>query len=541
MGGGVAGHALQTHGGVDELLHPLVAVVHFLQLGADLQCILQGDVEGGGHQLGDHVGLGVSKVQRAADVTDRATGRHGTEGGDLCHMVGTILTHDVLDDLAAAFLTEVRIEIGHGHALRVQESLENEGILHGIDFRDVHAVCHDGSRAGTTAGAHGDARLLGVADEVPDDQVIVDVSHAGNDANFIFQSLQIAFRGIFIPLLKAVHAELAEIFFVGITLRHGEGGQMILVKDELHIAHLGDLHRVGKGFVTVGEEASQFFLALEVELLFGKAHAVGVVHGLAGLDAQQDVLHFGVLFAQIVAVVGDHHGQARFSCQAHDALIHGPLFVDAVVLQFQIEMVRSENLGHPQGIFLCALIVLVHQVLGNTAGKTGGGGDQTLMVLFEELQIHTGLAVETVDKGLGHHQAEVLVALAVLAQQHQMVGVVVDAVDTVCHGTAGHIDLTADDGLDSCGLGGLVEIDAAVHNAVVGDGHGGLTQLLDPVHQPVDAAGTVQKAEFRMDMQMHKAHLDASLAYSTSRFSRWFMAGLVMGGSIISASSDREE
>ena len=136
---------------------------------------------------------------------------------------------------------------------------------------------------------------------------------------------------------------------------------------------------------------------------------------------------------------------------------------------------------------------------------------------------------------------EVYVALAVLAQQHQMVGVVVDAVDTVRHGAASHIDLTADDGLDACGLGCLIEIDAAIHNTMVRDGHSGLSQFLDPIHQPVDAAGAVQKAEFRMDMQMHKAHLDASLAYSTSRFSRWFMAGLVMGGSIISASSDSAE
>ena len=242
-----------------------------------------------------------------------------------------------------------------------------------------------------------------------------------------------------------------------------------------------------------------------------------------------------------MAVVGDHHGQTRFSCQAHDALVHRTLFVDAVVLQLQIEMVGTENIGHPQGIFLCALIVLVHQVLGNAAGQTGGSGDQALMVLFKQLQIHTGLAVEAVDKSLGHHQAEILIALAVLAQQHQMVGVVIDAVDPVCHGAAGNIDLTADDGLDASGFGCFVEVDTAIHNAVVSDGHGGLAQFLDPIHQPVDAAGAVQEAEFRMDMQMHKAHLDASLAYSTSRFSRWFMAGLVMGGSIISASSDRAE
>ena len=58
-------------------------------------------------------------------------------------------------------------------------------------------------------------------------------------------------------------------------------------------------------------------------------------------------------------------------------------------------------------------------------------------------------------------------------------------------GTSGHIDLTADDGLDTRLFCSLVKLHTAVHNAVVGAGNGSLTALFYSVHQLVNAAGTI--------------------------------------------------
>ena len=121
-----------------------------------------------------------------------------------------------------------------------------------------------------------------------------------------------------------------------------------------------------------------------------------------------------------------------------------------------------------------------------------------------------------------------------------MVGVIVQSVNPVRHFPAGHIDLAADNWLNACGLGRLVEINAAVHNAVIRNGHGRLAQLLHPVHHAVNAAGPVQQTVLAVDVQMYKAHCVTSFAMETMRCRRWFMAGLVMGGSIIAASSERE-
>ena len=80
----------------------------------------------------------------------------------------------------------------------------------------------------------------------------------------------------------------------------------------------------------------------------------------------------------------------------------------------------------------------------------------------------------------------------------------------VRHAPGGHIDLAADDGLDSGGLAGLVEGHRAVHDPMVGDGDGGLTHVPGGLRQLVHPAGAVQQGVFRMHMQMNKSHSGVS-------------------------------
>ena len=446
----------------------------------------------GGHQLGHHVRLRVGEVQRPANVPDSAPGGHGAKGDDLGNMIRTVFLHDVFHDLAPAFRAEIRIEIRHTHPFRVKKPLENEVILHGVDFRDVHTVCHNGSRTGTASRPHGNAVDLGIVNEVPDNEVVVYITHPTDDADLILQPLPVSFRRVGIPLSKALGAEHPEIFLVRIPLRHRVGGQMVFVEGKFQIAPLSNADGVLKSLLAAGEQTFHLVLAFEVEFLGLEFHPVGVAHGLAGLDAQQDVLHFRVLFAQIVGVVGHHQGQSQLPGKALDALIHRALLRNAVILQFQEEIPLPENAGHFLCVLLRGIVVFFHQVLGDCTGKARGQGDQPLMVLPEQLKVDSGLAVKAVDKGFRHQIAEVFVPRSVFTQQHQMIGVIVDPVYPVGHAPAGDVDLAADDRLDSGGFGGFIKVDAAVHHTVVGDGNGRLPQLLDPIHDAVNAARAVQ-------------------------------------------------
>ena len=82
--------------------------------------------------------------------------------------------------------------------------------------------------------------------------------------------------------------------------------------------------------------------------------------------------------------------------------------------------------------------------------------------------------------------------------------VAVDLVYFIKTGAGGNVDLTADDRLDACFFRRLVKLHAPIHHPVVGAGNGSLSALLHPVHQLVDAAGTVQQAVLGMDMKMDK-------------------------------------
>ena len=305
MGGGISRHTFQTHGRVDQLPDPGISVVHFLQLWGNLQRFLQGDMQRGGYQLGNDIRFCIGEIQRAAHVTDCAPRSHRTEGSDLRHMIRAVLTHDVLNDFSSALLAEVRIEVGHADPLGIQKTLEDQRVFHGIYFRNVHTVSSNGSSAGTTARPYRDSRFLGVADKIPYDQVVIDIPHAADDINFIVQPIQIGLGRIAVAFPEALHTELSEVFFVGIPLGHREGRQVVFMEGEFQIALFGDSHCILKRLIAIGEQGAQLFFTLEVELLRLEFHTVGIINGLARLDAQQHILHLGILAAQIVGIVGN--------------------------------------------------------------------------------------------------------------------------------------------------------------------------------------------------------------------------------------------
>ena len=203
-----------------------------------------------------------------------------------------------------------------------------------------------------------------------------------------------------------------------------------------------------------------------------------------------------------------HLDETDYSQFWEEALEHNRLLLrNAMILEFQIEIAFSEDVFHLQGIIPGIFIIFIQQILLNTASQASRQRYQTFVVFFQKRDIYSGLSVKTICIGFGNHIAEVFIAFAVFAQQNQMVRIVIDAVSTVAHQSACGINLTADDRLDPGSLCRLIKINAAIHHAVVGDGNGALPKFLDPIHHRINAAGTVQKAIFRMHMQMSKTHI----------------------------------
>ena len=423
----------------------------------------------------------------------------------------------------------------HAHALGVQEALEVEAVLYGVDVGDVQAVADHAARRAAAAGADGDAAGLGVADEVRDDEEVVDKAHALYHVQLILHLRPgVLARGA-VAALKALGAELFEVFkAVALALRQLEAGQVVVPELKVEAALGGDLRRVVRGVGAVGKERAHLVLALEVELLRLKAHALGVVHRLAGLDAHQHVLVIGVGLVYIVRVVRQRKGDARLVVDAQDAPGGRVLLGDAVALDLEVEVV-AEDLAQLQrplpGLFVLAVDYLARDVAGEAAGEA----DQTLGVLAQQRPVDARLDVEALGEAHGDEIAEVAVARLVLAQQDEVGVAVVDAVLAVGQRAGRDIDLAAGYGLDAGLAAGAVEVDRAVHDAVVGDGQRVEAQSLGALGEGVYPALAVEQAVFRMHMQVNKAHPlysseVPSRAMAMRRLSRWLRQLLVTLG-----------
>ena len=102
--------------------------------------------------LRDAVDLAVRVAEHAADVADGGPGEHRAERDDLGDVVLAVLAPDVGDDLVAPAVLEVHVDVGHRHAVGVEEALERELVEDRVDRRDPERVRDDAARGAAPAG-----------------------------------------------------------------------------------------------------------------------------------------------------------------------------------------------------------------------------------------------------------------------------------------------------------------------------------------------------------------------------------------------------
>ena len=417
VGGGVPGHTLHLQCGVDEFCYLRVGIVEFFQLAGNLQCPLEGHLQFHGHKLCYHVHLLVWNTHHAAHIPDGVAGCHRTKGDDLRHMIRTVFAVHIVDDLLPALVAEVHVEIRHADALRVQKALEDQVIADGVDIRNANTVSGNTARAGASSRPHRDALTFCKIDIVPHDEVVVGITHRLNHADLVFQAVDVGLRHI--RAIAALQAVPAEFFKVGLIIHAVRGfvvGDLGVTEFKVKIALLGNLCRIGAGFRHHGEQFVHLVCGLDVEFIGLELHAVGILNGLASLDAQQDALHLGVLFAQIMGIVGGCHGDARLPGKLDELRQNGGILFQAVILQFDVVILCAEQIPVPQRGRLCALVVPCQNGLWNLARKTGRKANQSLVVLLQKLLIHAGLGVKTLHKTGRDHFNQVLIAGLIFAQ-----------------------------------------------------------------------------------------------------------------------------
>ena len=469
------------------------------------------------HQLGDLVADGVGVAEHPGGVAHRRPGLDGREGHDLGDVVGAVALGGVADHLAPVALVEVHVDVGHLLATGVEEALEQQVVADGVEVHDAQAVGHAAARGRASPRSHPDARLAGVADEVPHHQEVGGEAHVADDAELELEALHhLRPQGVAIALAGALEGQVAQVVVVaGEAHRQGEGRELGLAELDLHPGPLGHPERVVAGLRCLGEEMAHLGRGLEVVLRALELEALGIVDGRARLHAQEGVVGHGVVAVGVVAVVGGQQRGRDPPRDLHELGVGLALLGQAVVLKLHEEVVATEDVleapGQPGGL----LLVSPQQGLEHNAAQAAGGGHHALVVAFEQLPVQPGLVEVALQIGGAGELHEIAVALGGLGQQGQVVvellallalstGVVDSppAHGALMAGLGRHVGLHPDHGGDVLLPAGLVEVEDPVHVPVVGDAHRGLTVGLGRGDDVGDPGGPVQHGELGVEVEV---------------------------------------
>ena len=145
----------------------------------------------------------------------------------------------------------------------------------------------------------------------------------------------------------------------------------------------------------------------------------------------------------------------------------------------------------------------LQQELVGAAGQAPAQADEAGGMPLQQLPVNAGLVVEALQVGEAGELDQVVVAGLVGGDEGEVIEFLgASGVVAVAAVAGGEVALVAEQGLEARRLHGVMELHRAEHVAVVGDGHGRHAEPLGLLGHLVNAAGPVQQAELRMDVQV---------------------------------------
>ena len=444
-------------------------------------------------------------------------------------MVVAIPTLHIINDLFAADITEIHVNIRHRHALGIQKPLKKQRVFQRVNIRDAEDIRYNAPRCRAPARSYGNAMFPRIIDEIPNDQEIAVEPHLMDNAQLIFHAFPNFRRNGLIPSVNFLFAKLAKIRFVRQPFRQRESRQDMPAEGKFHITPLGNLCRVFHRIRIFGKKLRHLLRRLHIEFVVLEAHTPGIFQRLSRLNAEQYVVKIRILFMGIMRVVRHDKSDAVFPREANESLRRLLLFWYAVLLQLDEEVVLSENIDIFGNQLVRPVRLILNQSARYLARDAGGQADNALMVEAQKLLIHARLIVSSLNIRKGNELHEIPIPRIVLCQQNQMI--ITDAADLehILARRRSKIYFAADDRLDARLFRRLVKLHDAVHLPVVSDGDSVHAEFFHFVDQFADAACTIQQTILRMHMQVRKMILHA-VASLHSRNNSYFYIITEYGG-----------
>ena len=159
-------------------------------------------------------------------------------------------------------------------------------------------------------------------------------------------------------------------------LRRHERREVQFAVFQFELAHLRDVEGGVAGLRKIREHLPHLRGRLQEELGGVELQAVGVRLDLLLLDAEQDVVWFGIRLVRVVDVVRGDDRDAELARQPEQAGEDGALVRHAMVLDLQEEVPAPEDVAVGGGGFPGLLRLAGKQQPGHLAGQAPGQADQ---------------------------------------------------------------------------------------------------------------------------------------------------------------------
>ena len=472
------------------------------------------------HELRQLVDLPIGHLQHAPDVAQHAARLQRAEGDDLRDLIAAVALLHVVDHLAAPVLAEVDVEVGHRHAFRIEEALEQQAEADRIEIGDGQRI--GDQRAGAGAAARTDRNALGLRpfDEVRNDQEVARIIHAGDDVELEGKPRAIILLGG--ALRKAVNPRAdgrapprpggaippprrsphPRHWLPAPTVKRGRIGLRVIGRN----AQRSAISTVeAKRFRNVGEQHRHLGAGLEA-VIGRELLAIGLGDQPAAGDAEQRIMGLVVVRGREIRLVGRDQRQALGIGEIDQPGLDAAFLFDAVALQFDIEAV-AEQARQPVAARRRQRRMIGGDRQRNRPVRAAGQRDQILGVALQPFELDVrGLMNRRFQERAGVQPHQAAIAALARRQQHDprrrrrqriaRVGVLVAEIDR---------ELAADDRLDAV-AGHLVgEFQRPEHVVGVGQRQRRLAVGLRQFAELADLDRPLQQRIGRMDVEMDKS------------------------------------
>ena len=188
-----------------------------------------------GNGIAPLIAVKLTEAKHPRHIANGLLSTKRAESDDLGHVVIPIPVMDILNELAAAIIRDIQINVRHLRPSRIEKPFKQQMVFNRIHFGNCQSKCHQRARRGTTPGTSHNPDFMGVVHHIPHYQEVIGEAHFINDFKLISEPLLIVRRHRAHALLQPRLSQAGQIGRRRLVVRRGKMRQLWLFEFNGHL------------------------------------------------------------------------------------------------------------------------------------------------------------------------------------------------------------------------------------------------------------------------------------------------------------------